>query len=160
MDTLDLDVFCNNDLHRELRLMIFDCDGNTRRLLGWVDTTPDTLLDKRAIHGNADDSRALLLTKGTDNHVISTKLGKLIVLEAQVLHRDHALVVADAYCSPRMNCTTMMPQAIAVEVMAPPPPTYSEPSSFDAIEERCSVELVVALDFTKKNGESVADIRV
>jgi hypothetical protein len=158
MDTLDLDVFCNNDLHRELRLMVFDLDGTARRLVGSVDTTPEVLIGKRTMHGNADDSKALRLTKGTDSHVISTKLGKLIVLEAQVLmHRDHdsVVVVAEAYCSPMSDSTTMMmPQAVAVEVMSPPPDTYRQSAlSFDVIKARCSVEMIVALDFTKKNGE-------
>jgi hypothetical protein len=126
--------------------------------VGSVDTTPEVLIGKRTMHGNADDSKALRLTKGTDSHVISTKLGKLIVLEAQVLmHRDHdsVVVVAEAYCSPMSDSTTMMmPQAVAVEVMSPPPDTYRQSAlSFDVIKARCSVEMIVALDFTKKNGE-------
>jgi len=143
LDSLDLEVLCNHEIHRELRLMIMDLDGSSRKQVGWVDTTPDSLIDHKATHGNADDSKAYFLTKGMEGQVINNRLGKLIVLEAELLYQRGGSM-SDAYCMP-------IPEAIAVEIM--PAPRHSK--TFEGIMERGSLDLIVAIDFTKKNGNGI-----
>lgn len=141
MDEVTLEVFCNNDLNRELRLIIMDLDGGNRKQLGLIDTTPSAILENKATLGNADDSKAYMLTKEVDSHVISNKLGRLIVLKAEVLYRETAF--SEAFCQP-------MAEAIAVQVM--PAPIFRT-ETFDDIKENCTIDLILAVDFTKNNGE-------
>ena len=146
MDEVTLEIFCNNDLNRDLRLIILDLDGGNRKPLGLIDTTPAAILENKATLGNADDSKAYMLRKEVDSHVISNKFGKLLVLKAEVLYQETAF--SEAYCHP-------MAEAIAVQVM--PAPNHHV-NTFDDIKERCTIALILAIDFTKNNGECVSSI--
>jgi hypothetical protein len=154
-DVVSLASLVNGDVHREIRISVWDY-APERTLVGVCGTTVSSLIEAQATQGNGDRTKALELAKGDHGQLASQRVGKLVVLHASV----------DGKNAPQM----LIPEAIAVQIMTPPPqmlipeavavqiptpPVMRRHCTFDEYVAAgyCTLELCVAVDFSRSNGD-------
>lgn len=149
-NVVSLETLCNGDVDREIQISVWDTPS--RVLLGYATTTITGLVGAVSERGN--DDKALDICK--PSHVLlhsTTRLGKLVVLHASVSSRENGSFASSSAHSQqqetRQDSLSNLPQAVAVEILSPPRNvTFDDYMS----TERCTLELCVAVDFTRANG--------
>jgi hypothetical protein len=156
-DVVDLATLVNNDVERDLQISIYDTPS--RILLGYATTTIPGLVEAVNESGNAD--KALDIVKPSHSLLHSTtRQGKLVVLHASLSmanntdgssHGGNLSGSSFTPCAPqeRQESLSNLPQAVAVEIMSPPRNLTFEDY---VASNQCSLELCVAIDFTRGNG--------
>lgn len=156
-DVVDLATLVNNDVERDLQISIYDTPS--RILLGYATTTIPGLVGAVNESGNAD--KALDIVKPSHSLLHSTtRQGKLVVLHASLSmanntdgssHGGNLSGSSFTPCAPqeRQESLSNLPQAVAVEIMSPPRNLTFEDY---VASNQCSLELCVAVDFTRGNG--------
>lgn len=154
-DVVDLETLCNYNLEREIQISIWDTPSRT--LLGWCYTTVHGLLGAVSERGNAEKSFDIM--KPSESLLPSTmRLGKLVVLHASVSSSHatmppHLATVTTARGEPlREESLSKLPQAVAVEIMTPPPMRQDYTFEDYTANDKCTLELCVAIDFSRANG--------
>jgi hypothetical protein len=156
-DVVDLATLVNNDVERDLQISIYDTPS--RILLGYATTTIPGLVGAVNESGNAD--KALDIVKPSHSLLHSTtRQGKLVVLHASLSmantdgssHGGNLNGSSFTPCAPqeRQESLSNLPQAVAVEIMSPPRNLTFEDY---VASKQCSLELCVAVDFTRGNGD-------
>jgi hypothetical protein len=149
-DVVSLETLCNYDLEREIQVSIWDTPS--RVLLGWCSTTVLGLIGAVSEDGSA--SKALDICKPSDYGNLlhmTTRLGKLVVLHASVSTQQTNMAVTG---TERQESLSNLPQAVAVEILTPPPMRRDYTFNDYTENGRCTLELCVAVDFTRANGAS------
>jgi hypothetical protein len=142
-DVVSLESFVNGDLHREIRISVWDYSPD-RILVGWCTTTVSSLMEAQATQGNADRTKALELARGDHGERSSQRVGRLVVLHASV----------DGKTTPQIMTAPqiMITEAIAVQIMTPPMRRHCAFDEYVA-DGFCTLELCVAVDFSQSNGD-------
>jgi hypothetical protein len=80
---IDLEHFCDGDIHKDLKVMLYDHepDGH-HKFIGEMEITTDILLKNVALAGNADRDRALEFIKGDERR--KRVVGLLVIVEASL----------------------------------------------------------------------------
>lgn len=81
---IDLEHFCDGDIHKDLKVMLYDHepDGH-HKFIGEMEITTDILLKNVARAGNADRDRALEFIKGDERK--KRVVGLLVIVEASLI---------------------------------------------------------------------------
>jgi len=169
----DVEQFVNHDLSRDLRIRVFDLEvsagvGRRRTIIGQVTTSSHGLLGAVTNNGNCDLSRAFQLLSVDGKK----KVGQIVVVAAEFVTNDN---ISNDNFSSSTVITTAIAQPLSLselEIMTPPAtptadsisvittPTFVSSSAsnnnnnaFDQVMTFCDLELCVAIDFTKGNGD-------
>lgn len=167
-DMISLETLCNGNLEREIQISVWDTPN--RILLGYTTTSIAGLVG--AVSERGDAEKALDICKPSHNPLHSTtRQGKLVVLHASVVSSSSpysqimmshtstsSSIVSTSNHQPpqqspqqtRQESLSNLPQAVAVEILSPP-----RNVTFDdyMTTNKCTLELCVAVDFTRANGK-------
>jgi len=146
-DVVSLETLCNGDVEREIRISIWDVPA--RVLLGYTTTSITGLVEAVSENGNASKALDICKPSHTLRHS-TTRMGKLVVLHASVFSPQQQVFSPQQVNNTRQESFSNLPQAVAVEIMGPP-----RDVTFDdyTASGQCTLELCVAVDFTRANGE-------
>lgn len=160
-DVVDLSTLVNNNVERDIQISVWDFPS--RILLGYTTTTIHGLMGAVSQRGNAE--KALDIVKPSHNILHSTtRQGKLVVLHASLSstmtsngssshngthHSSNSGHSTPQQTQVRQESLSNLPQAVAVEILSPP-----QNLTFDdyMATGQCTLELCVAVDFTRANG--------
>lgn len=149
-DVVPLTTLCNGKMDREIQISVWDTPA--RVLLGCTTTCINGLMDAVNERGNAE--KALDLLRPSHNPLSTTQQqGKLVVLHASVESNNTSGSFHSSRTSTapiRQESLSNLPQAVAVEILGPPQNVTFD--DYMSSTEQCSLELCVAIDFTRANG--------
>mmetsp|Transcript_17172 Transcript_17172/g.25380 ORF Transcript_17172/g.25380 Transcript_17172/m.25380 type:complete len:602 (-) Transcript_17172:792-2597(-) len=130
--TLNLEVLCNGDMSRSMKVVIMDHKrGGRHAFIGEFETTMQRFIDAKNEGGDIDEDYAFTLRRN------DKKTGNVLILQAAV-------------DSNGMGST--IPPSVPESTNSPKSCVKARPEFIDYLTGGCQISLAVAIDFTASNG--------
>jgi C2 domain len=132
---LNLEVACNGDLDRAMKVIVFDHRRSGKhKIIGEFETTVRLLVQAKENGGDVDEDNAFTLRKRGEK-----KVGHVLVLKAQIVGS--------------MAMEMSRQPAVGGHMLIPQLRPSRRPEFVDYLAGGCQISLAVAIDFTASNGK-------